>query len=104
MLGLGWRGEVVEGGLEGEANPHEGEARYLSENSRLVAGGAVSVVSAASKVDAPNLLPAGHAVVADAVVVVAALVRRRKAIMALSTQKYLPRTFYRTARVYTRYS
>ena len=46
MLGLCWRGEAVAGGLEGEANPHEGEARSLSRNSCFVAGGAVSVVSA----------------------------------------------------------
>ena len=45
VLGLGWRGEVVEGRLEGEANPHEGEATSSSRNNCLVAGGAVSVIS-----------------------------------------------------------
>ena len=42
----GLEGEVVEGGLEGEANPNEGEARSLSRNNCLVAGGDVSVISA----------------------------------------------------------
>ena len=46
MLGLGWRGKVAEGGLEGEANLHEGEATSSSRNNCLVAGGAVSVISA----------------------------------------------------------
>jgi len=46
MLGLGWRGEVVEDGLEGEVNPHEGEATSSSRNNRLVARDAVSVISA----------------------------------------------------------
>ena len=46
MLGLGWRGEVAGGGLEGEANPHEGEATSSSRNICLVAGDAVSVISA----------------------------------------------------------
>ena len=46
MLGLGWRGEVVEGGLEGEANHHEGEATSSSRNNCLVAGDAVSAISA----------------------------------------------------------
>ena len=46
MLGQGWRGEVVGGGLEGEANPHEGEATSSSRNNRLVARDAVSVISA----------------------------------------------------------
>ena len=46
MLGLGWRGEVVEGGLEGEANPHEGEATSSSRNNWLVAVDALSVTSA----------------------------------------------------------
>ena len=46
MLGLGWTGEGIGGGLEGEANRHEGEARPLSRNGCLVAGGAVSVTSA----------------------------------------------------------
>ena len=48
MLGLGWRGEVVEDGLEGEVNPHEGEATSSSRNNRLVARDAVSVISAVS--------------------------------------------------------
>ena len=46
MLGLGWRGDVVGGGLEGAHNPHEGEATSSSRNNCLVAGGAVSVISA----------------------------------------------------------
>ena len=46
MLGLGWRGEVVRGVLEGEANPHEREAPSSSRNNSLVAGGAVSAVGA----------------------------------------------------------
>ena len=46
MLGLGWRGDVVGGGLEGAYNPHEGEATSSSRNNCLVAGGAVSVISA----------------------------------------------------------
>ena len=45
----------------------------------------------ASKVDMPNSLSAGHAVAANAVVVVATLVQGRKAIMALSSRTYLPR-------------
>ena len=48
MLALGWRRKVVEGGLEGEANPHEGEATSSSRNNWLVAGDAVSVTSARS--------------------------------------------------------
>ena len=46
MLGLGWRGKVVEGGLEGEANPHEGEATSSSRNNCLVAGDPVSATTA----------------------------------------------------------
>ena len=46
VLGLGWRGKVVEGGLEGEANPHEGEATSSSRNNCLVAGDAVPAISA----------------------------------------------------------
>ena len=45
-LGLGWRGKVVEGGLEGEANPHESEATSSSRNNCLVSGDAVSAISA----------------------------------------------------------
>ena len=76
MLGMGGRGEVVGGGLEGEAISHEGEARSLSRNVCLVTGGAVSVISAQRpRLIVPKSLPGGHAVEADAVVVVAALVR-----------------------------
>ena len=46
MLGLGWKGEVVEGGSEGEGSSHEGEATSSSRNNCLIAGGAVSVISA----------------------------------------------------------
>ena len=46
MLGLGWRGELVGGGLEGDAYPHEGEAPSSSRNNCIVAGGAVSIISA----------------------------------------------------------
>ena len=42
----------------------------------------------------PQWLSAGHAVAADVVVVVAAVARRRKAIMALSTQKIGVTAFY----------
>ena len=41
----GWKGKVVEGGLEGETNPHEGEARSSSRNNCLVAGNPASVIS-----------------------------------------------------------
>ena len=46
MLGLGCTGKVVEGGLEGDDNPHEGEATSSSRNNCLVAGDAVSAISA----------------------------------------------------------
>ena len=42
MLGLGWRGKVVEGGVDCEANPHEGEAISSSRNNCLAAGDAAS--------------------------------------------------------------
>ena len=45
-VGDGWRGEVVGVGLEGEANPHEGEARSSSRNYFRVAGDDVSAISA----------------------------------------------------------
>ena len=38
-------GEVVRGGLGGEASPHEGDARSSSRNKYLVAGVVVSVTS-----------------------------------------------------------
>ena len=41
----------------------------------------------------PQWVSAGHAVAADVVVVVAAVVRGRKAIMALSTQKIVAAAF-----------
>ena len=75
MLGLGWRGEVVEGGLEGEANRHEGEATCSSRNNCYVVGDAVSAKSAAFKLDVTKPLPGSHAIGADAVVVFAALVQ-----------------------------
>ena len=46
MLELSWRGEVAVGGLEGEAISHEGEPTSSSRNNCLVAGDAVSVISA----------------------------------------------------------
>ena len=46
MLGLGWRDKVVEGGLEGEANPHQGEDTSSSRNNCLVVGDAISAISA----------------------------------------------------------
>ena len=45
MFGRSWRGKVVEGGLEGEAHPHDGEAASASRHNCLVAGDAVSVIS-----------------------------------------------------------
>ena len=41
----------------------------------------------------PQWVPAGHAVAVDVVVVVAAVARGRKAIMALSTQKIVATAF-----------
>ena len=76
MLGLDWRGEVVGGGSEGQASPHEGEARSLSPYQLSCRWWRrIGSKRAASMVDVPKLLPAGYAVAADAVVVIAALVR-----------------------------
>ena len=66
----------------------DGEAGSSSRNKCLVACGAVSAKKrVASKVTVPKSLSANRALAVSAVVVVASVVRERKAFTAFSTRK-----------------